>query len=110
MSRASSDPTPGLPPAGPTESAGGAAEAGARDFDWAVILPLVHPLKVAIIEAMHHIGRPMSASDLHHSLGREGEGLSYLSYHVRTLAEAGVIIKVAESRGRGAREKFYFFP
>jgi DNA-binding transcriptional ArsR family regulator len=110
MNRASSDTTPGLPPAGPNKSAGGSAQAGAQDFDWAAILPLVHPLKVAIIEAMHHIGLPMSASDLHHSLGRDGEGLSYLSYHVRTLAEAGVIVKVSESRGRGAKEKFYFFP
>jgi hypothetical protein len=29
---------------------------------------------------------------------------------VRTLAQAGVIVKVSESRGRGAKEKFYFFP
>jgi hypothetical protein len=110
MNPASSDTTPSPPPAGPIESAGGSAEAAALDFDWAAIVPLVHPLKVAIIEAMHHIGRPMSASDLHHSLGREGEGLSCLSYHVRTLAEPGVIVKVSERQGRGTKEKFYFFP
>lgn len=110
MTRASSDAIPSPAPADLIESAGEAAEAPAPDFGWSAIVPLVHPMKVAIIEAMHHIGRPMSATDLHRSLGREGGGLSYLSYHVRTLAEAGVIVKVAESKGRGAKEKFYFFP
>lgn len=110
MSPASSDTTPSPSPVNPIESAGDKAEVATPGFDWVTILPFVHPLKVAIIEAMHHIGRPMSASDFHHSFGRDGQGLSYLSYHVKTLAEAGVIVKVAESKGRGAKEKFYSFP
>lgn len=76
-------------------------------FDWAALVPqIVHPDKVAIIEAMLYVGLPMAALDLHIVLGDEG-GLSHTSYHVRTLAELGVIRKVSQRQRRGATQKFY---
>ena len=63
MNPASSDTTPSEMPADPSGSAGRPTEIGEVDFDWTVIISLVHPLKVAIIEALRCIGRPLSASN-----------------------------------------------
>ncbi len=80
-------------------------------FDWAALVPQVlHPHKVAIIEALLEIGKPMSASDLSRCFGAAGKGLSQIAYHVSSLADAGVIEKVSERQVRGTKEKFYFFP
>jgi DNA-binding transcriptional ArsR family regulator len=111
MSPASSDTTPSELPVDPSESAGGSTKAAGPDFDWTPLVSLVHPLKVAIIEALRYIGRPMSPSDFTNLLGSESKGLSYVSYHVRALAKDGVIVKVGEREGlRGPKEKFYLFP
>jgi hypothetical protein len=111
MNRASSDTTPSELAVDPSESAGSSAKVADADFDWAAVISLVHPLKVAIIEALRYVGRPMSASDFTNLLGGESKGLSYVSYHVRALAKDRVIEKVAEREGlRGPKEKFYFFP
>jgi DNA-binding transcriptional ArsR family regulator len=79
-------------------------------FDWAALVPkFVHPHRVAIIEALLYVGRPMSATDLSKSFGAAGNGLSYVAYHVTSLAKIGAIRQVSERQGRGAGEKFYFF-
>jgi hypothetical protein len=111
MNRASSDNTPSELPVAPSELAGSSAKAGEPDVDWAALVSRIHPLKVAIIEALRYMGRPMSASDFTNLLDGENKGLSYVSYHVRTLAKDGMIKKVDEREGlRGPKEKFYFFP
>jgi DNA-binding transcriptional ArsR family regulator len=111
MSLTSFDSTPSELPADSTDSAGSSKKANELVFDWAALVPLVvHPLKVAIVEAMLCLGQPLSATDISKSFGAAGNGLSYVSYHVTSLAKAGVIRKVSERQGRGAREKFYFFP
>lgn len=80
-------------------------------FGWDALVPrIVHPLKVAIIEALWWIGRPMSASDLTKVIDDEEIGLSHVSYHMVTLAKAGAIKVVRRRRIRGSTEKFYFFP
>lgn len=80
------------------------------DFDWAWLVPrLVHPIKVAIVEAMLWIDRPISASELEKVF--DGEiGLGLVSYHMKELAKLGAIAKVGERQVRGALQNFYFFP
>jgi hypothetical protein len=85
------------------------ADNGSATFDWEALVPLVaHPTKVAVIEAMTYIGRPLSASMLREVFNWEWT-LSRVSYHVTTLAKFGVLIKVGERPVRGAMERFYFF-
>jgi hypothetical protein len=107
MSRPSSDTTPCGQPADSPGSTGCPLNSDQPTFDWAALVPqVVHPEKVAIIEAMLNVGLPMSALDLHRILGDE-HGLSHTSYHVRSLAKAGVLEKVSQRQRRGATQKFY---
>ncbi len=78
-------------------------------FDWGSLVPhMVHPLKVAIVEALLWIGVPISASELTEVF--EGEfSLSLIAYHVKKLAEAGVLAQVQQRQVRGATQRFYFF-
>jgi hypothetical protein len=79
-------------------------------FDWGALVPrLVHPVRVAAIEAMVHIGRPLSATDLRKIFDEEFD-LSLVSYHVVQLAKVGALVKVRQRQVRGSVEKFYFFP
>lgn len=76
-------------------------------FDWGALVPhVLHPLKVAIIEAMLWIELPLSAKELDRVFD-EGAGLSLISYHVRTLAKMDVIEIVEERPVRGALQRLY---
>ena len=79
-------------------------------FPWEALVPLlVHPVKVACIEAICWIGRPLSATELREVFRPKYE-LSLISYHVVTLAKLGLLRKVKQRRVRGAIEKYYFLP
>jgi DNA-binding transcriptional ArsR family regulator len=83
---------------------------GGERFTWdALVLHMVHPLKVSIVEALRWIDEPMSASDLTKVIDDEKYGLSHVSYHMVKLASAGVIEVVRTRPVRGSLEKFYFF-
>jgi len=74
----------------------------------------VHPLKVAIVEALLWIGEPLSAVQLGKVFRGVGDGFreSNVRYHVRHLAEVGVLEATAtraSNEGRTSREKFFFF-
>jgi hypothetical protein len=76
-------------------------------FEWAALVPrLVHPLKVAIIEALEWIELPLSAKDVDLVFDEEF-GLSLVSYHMRKLADVGAIEKVEQRAVRGALQSFY---
>jgi hypothetical protein len=78
-------------------------------FDWAALVPrVIHPVRVSIIEALHWIDQPLSASDLKKVFENEYE-LSFLSYHVVELAKWKAIRMKRKREVRGATEKFYFF-
>ncbi len=78
-------------------------------FDWGALVPrIVHPLKVAIVEAVLWIDGPISASELE-KVFEKRFSLSVVSYHMKKLAEAGVLAKVGERQVRGALQHFYFF-
>jgi hypothetical protein len=79
----------------------------AQSFDWvALVALLVHPVKVAIIEAMDWIGEPLSATDLDRLLTCQ-VGVSLISYHLRKLVELGVLEPVRKDTVRGAVQTFY---
>ncbi len=83
---------------------------GGETFAWDALVPhVVHPLKVSIVEVLHWVGQPLSASDLTKVIDDERFGLSHVSYHLVKLAEAGAIRVVRKRKVRGSVEKFYFF-
>jgi hypothetical protein len=92
----------------PGRAAGMTGERHERPYDWMALVPsLVHPMRVAIIEAMLWVDRPISATDMVH-MHNEEFNVSFISYHFRMLADPKVRIieKVKGRRVRGAEEKF----
>ena len=75
--------------------------------DWDGLLArLLNPTQCQIIEAMHWIGRPVSASQLIQVLDRPKD-LSTVSYHLRRLAELKIARLSSVRRVRGAKERQY---
>lgn len=86
---------------------GGNPEANEPPFDWGALVPFyIHPLRVAIIEALLWIDKPLSATDVKKLLD-DGTTVGLISYHVKELAATGAIRKVRSRQVRGARETFY---
>jgi hypothetical protein len=72
----------------------------------AALYGTMHPIQVALIEALAWVDQPLSPTLAVHLL--DGEfSLSNLAYHVRRLAEARVIHQVDSIPRRGAAEHFY---
>jgi Helix-turn-helix domain len=65
-----------------------------------------NPHKVAIIEAMLWIDRPLSAAELQQIFEKKVH-LSTISYHIRTLAKLGALDLVGEEKVRGWLKKSY---
>jgi hypothetical protein len=63
-------------------------------------------LKVAIIEALAWIGKPLSATDLNKVLDNRF-GLGNVAYHLGELAKTGAVKRTRSRQVRGAVEKFY---
>lgn len=72
----------------------------------ACILRFLHPLKVAIIEAFLWIEQPLPARFIDEMLDEEF-GVSLVSYHMRSLARAGIIEEDHQRPVRGALQTFY---
>lgn len=81
-----------------------------RILNWSALVPrTVHPVQVAIIEAMEWIGEPVSATELRDMFQEpEVHYLSLIAYHMGKLADLGAVEKVGHRPVRGARETFYF--
>lgn len=78
-----------------------------HSFNWHALIPTsVHPVKVAIIEALQWIAVPLSPRELDRIFDEEF-GVSLVSYHMRTLADIGVVEKVRQQAVRGAVQTFY---
>jgi hypothetical protein len=66
----------------------------------------VHPVQVAVVEAMRWIGGPLSARELW--LVEVGEpAYQNVAYHVRVLVDLGLMEQTHKSAARGSEEKFY---
>lgn len=75
---------------------------------WEALVPaVIHPTKVAVLEAMEWIGRPLSANDIAKSLGLQKVTRPLVSYHLSQLLEAGVIDLDHTQKVRGTFEKFF---
>ena len=64
------------------------------------------PYKVAIIEALLWIDRPMSAVEFQQIFEKKVH-LSTVAYHIRTLAKLGALDLVREEKVRGRMKKSY---
>jgi hypothetical protein len=81
-----------------------------EQFVWDELTPrLIDPTRLAIIEALLWLQRPLAASDLAPVLGAPKE---LVRYHCRVLARAGVleIVDVRLRPGRGGDESVFDFP
>ena len=102
-----------MPPAlRPSGSARRAPERDEKLFDWERLVPLlIHPAKVAIVEALEWMERPLSPSEMVNLFGNERDlYLSLVAYHVRELTKVNALEVVETRQVRGATEKHYFFP
>jgi hypothetical protein len=78
-------------------------------FDWAGLVGLtVHPVKVAIVEALLWVGYPMSVHELSELLAELHYNGDVISYHTTALLRLGAIEVTHVRRVRGAREHYYF--
>lgn len=79
-----------------------------EDRDWcAAFAQLVHPVRVAILEAFNWIERPLAASDLEKML--DSYSLSLISLHIRYLGKVGLIEEVGLVDGeRGFKRRQYY--
>jgi DNA-binding transcriptional ArsR family regulator len=85
-----------------------AAGSEAATVDWdGLLIRLLHPVQFQIIEAMHWIDQPVSASMLVHVFGRDPKDLSATAYHLRRLAELKIVRLSSIRRVRGAKERLY---
>jgi hypothetical protein len=74
---------------------------------WSTALfSLIHPVKVAAVEAFLWTGEPMSALAIYESLARRWS-FGTVAYHVRRLAETAVLVERFVERRSGAYERFY---
>ena len=78
--------------------------------DWiALFRLLVHPSKVAAIEALDQARQPLSATEIWLRVGMKLSTSEALAYHVGNLAKLGVLQVTAQRRVRGAVETYYYF-
>ena len=70
------------------------------------LLALLHPVQIAIVEALRWIGEPLSPVVLV-AVFEDEIGLNYVSYHCRRLIAAGVLAEVGGRQVRGAYEHHY---
>jgi hypothetical protein len=83
-------------------------EGGEPSFDWGALVPrVIHPMRVAIIEAMLWTGQPLSATDMR-KVHDEKHTVGFISYHFTELKKAKAIKQVRQRQVRGAQERFYF--
>lgn len=82
---------------------------------WESLVPrLIHPTKLAIVEALRLIERPLSVDDLLKVLGpEEGSSWELVNYHVKSMAASGVLVTDVRPQPSGARSEllvFFDFP
>lgn len=76
-------------------------------FCWSALIDQhVHPLKVAIVEALAWVGGPLSAKELW-LLDVGDPNYGNVLYHLTAMIDLGVLRRTHESPARGSAEKFY---
>lgn len=79
---------------------------------WVCLLSkVVHPVKVAVMEAFLWIGEPLSKSELTRLFGdRQQFYMALVSHHVDGLDRCGILEVLTTREFRGATKTYYFFP
>jgi hypothetical protein len=98
------------PPSGKGSRGEADAQAGDEQFIWISLVPrLVHPAKLAIVEALIKTGRPLSAEDLTPLVPAADGNVELVGYHAEAMVEAGAL-EVATTQVKAAIEVpcFYF--
>jgi Helix-turn-helix domain len=86
----------------PEARAGGEAQRGA------LVDSSIHPIQVAILEAMAWLARPVSPVELMKTFDEpQDHYLSAISYHMRSLEKQGAVKEVRTRPVRGAQETFF---
>jgi hypothetical protein len=79
------------------------------DFSWAILAArTIHPLKVAIIEAMLWLGQPLSPKEMTEMLPVGEYKLDLVSYHFSSMVRLGVLEKRGARQVRGAVKTYHF--
>jgi len=80
-------------------------------YEWDELVPhIVHPTKVAIVEALRYLGHELSSTEMSKMFDDPTTTLSHVAYHVRSLAEKGALVQTGQRQVRGALERFFYFP
>lgn len=96
---------------GPSQDGDNVQWRNGHRFNWeALIACVLHPAKVAIIEALMCIDRPASATQIEELFAGSKFYLGIITYHLKGLEGMGVLEIARTEAVRGATEKFYFFP
>lgn len=77
-----------------------------------LVAQVIHPIKLAVIEALLWIGRPLSSSQLAEVLADLDYDKVYsglIVHHVHGLEEHGLLEVVERRQVRGAVETFFYF-
>jgi DNA-binding transcriptional ArsR family regulator len=76
-------------------------------FSWEELVPLlIHPLRVAIIEALRRVGKPLSTADLNEVFD-DDYALSVIAYHLGTLVEVDAIEVISRPEAAGSAKRLY---
>ena len=91
----------------PEIRAGSDGEAGGEPFPWGSLASrILHPVQVTVLEALVWIELPISPVDVTHMC--DGNyALTLVGYHVKALAERGVIEPAATEQVRGVTRHLY---
>lgn len=82
-------------------------ERGERSSGWDALAPaIVHPLGVAIVEALSWLERPLSAPQLTRLVDDGRFGLSRVAYQLIRLADAGMLERVGGRPADGSVEMY----
>lgn len=85
-------------------------EGGEPPTGWGGLAPhAAHPVREAVVEAIRWTG-PLSAPDLKAVFADPRLHLSCISYHLRALAEEGVLSKAGGRQAGASVETLYYFP
>lgn len=81
--------------------------AGDEEFPWgSLVSRVLHPVQVAVIEAMRWVDLPLSPSEIRLMLGGD-YSTSHVAYHARALAGAGIIKLIDTEAVRGSTRHLY---
>jgi hypothetical protein len=79
-------------------------------FEWERLVAVsLHPLKVAIVEALSWVRQPLSATDLAKMVGAGKYSRDLIQYHAGCLENWGALAVAEVRRTQGGWESYYFF-